>query len=1705
MALRLELGKITADVAESATARCGFCLSLGQCVFVKRGNKVSLVLNSPLLRSIQDQQDQQFNACVLGSSTDQPCQIVLSFEKADSHSRLVAECVNAGITLDLATVKQLMNLGLLVTRAPDLNVPKRPQSQSQSTAMPCTLDVRASVVGLKIACPPFSLHASVFGKVSVSKSTEAQLLIEGLLLDSAAPASTPAEQVSLPSRVLHPVSASASVTSWEGRPPSVAVTLGQLVVDLTIHDLRDALCLGEQFAHAADDSEACTVNAVPPTILSTLSESSGQAPKRPARVAFPNVSVKTGGLKLMFMGGAPDAEHLVPMLRARLMACDLLTHNCSRKLLKCSVLNAILSVDSFNVGLACWEPLVEAFRWTLEAELPLGAKNAPCSVTLNCADTIGVNVTKTVVEHIVNLCGQLENLPPQMRFHPLGVSNQTGTTLHFISSKKLPQAPLLVYDCGDLAPGEEAPVAHSLGPTVAAKKLCGLEVAVRLDGFATIRALSFSYPSPQRINLLPTSLPASPGASPRSIQASPPPSPSSAVMRAYTPPPSPSPFRVLLDRASTPPPALPLLLPSDDEAPARPAVVCEVESKCGRKVLAVHSLLTLRSALRGLVRFAAVPRDADLEVCWSPPVEAGGTWAIQARMLCIKNCELRVKIGDFVVTLLEELCCVGAAPMTPQLHHSPSRDFHFITKLTCVNAATDAERYVLWLAPPLIVENLLAMPLVVLTLWGGDVMQPTSQLDVPPGELVNVHLTKQPLTLSFLLQGYTRSSPVVVGDRTCHVQVTCSEAGRSRKHFLDVDMRVDEFGTKHVTVFTRYWLVNSCGLDAVFYDTAGADVAGSPTESLDVTLGQDQLIWYRDQWQGDLPLLYSPALSAPSSKLCLRFPQSKNSKFFEADTVGLNQEVTVSHRKSVITRFQFAVSVSTAIAPSQFWRTKIVTVAPQLILHNAVGQDLYYRQSEIHSSRFCNLPDGAQLPFHWRHHFVKQLTLSLDPTLQQNWCHPFSLTHVGRFSVRLLNVACVGGDTDLFVWVDICPRGQSVLVQFTCCPTQCPEYRIVNNSAGSVFISQQDGSADVHEVRPNSVVPFAWDNPNGTRRLAIQIGAVESKPLNLDKVTSCTLDIPSAAGAPYIVYTSFDGPVKVLTIQPADQMDPNAVPSGEDVPSGPSDVLSVHANLRMSRLGFTMFDTANQELLSAWLTELRCALATDADHRSLQCSVVDAQIDNQIASTLFPVLLAQTNPSPDRCVFSLSFLETMRSPSVHHITYLSALLQELDMRVDDTLIALSDWLRIRPAVPSMSPPPVFGKNWFWDKLTLNQPAKVVHLELMHLHPIKLNLTSSSRSRPVQAQDIPASLVTLGQLLTVDHVPITLSVVYLENMFLSQNKLVNILSRYYRNQLLQQVYNVLLGLDCIGAPLSLWRLCGKGLQDFFYEPTLGLVKSPEDFAKGLSKGTRSLIRNNVIGIFNSSGKLLGSLSDGVARITFDEEFQQSRTRSAHDTPRHVGDGLLCGSMDLGKGVLFGVTGVLSEPFRGAQKEGFGGLVKGLGRGVVGAMFKPAVGVLDFAAQTATGIKNTASFCEQKQLVRVRPPRFTRAGLRPYDDRLANARQLLLELSLDEAEVQTMVGAVQVLFGTRCERAEVIATATRVLCVPLTPPSPSTDNAAHGTPPTVAWQVQARDLVSVQLVGCELVLSTSQLKVLKVTVANATAASTFVQQLRLIHRK
>jgi hypothetical protein len=87
------------------------------------------------------------------------------------------------------------------------------------------------------------------------------------------------------------------------------------------------------------------------------------------------------------------------------------------------------------------------------------------------------------------------------------------------------------------------------------------------------------------------------------------------------------------------------------------------------------------------------------------------------------------------------------------------------------------------------------------------------------------------------------------------------------------------------------------------------------------------------------------------------------------------------------------------------------------------------------------------------------------------------------------------------------------------------------------------------------------------------------------------------------------------------------------------------------------------------------------------------------------------------------------------------------------------------------------------------------------------------------------------------------------------------------------------------------------------------------------------------------------------------------------------GMLEGAGSIGQSVLRGFKGLISQPVQGAKKQGAVGAVKGIGKGLLGAVASPMSGVLDALSATAEGFDATFGKPKEQLLVmeRRRPPR------------------------------------------------------------------------------------------------------------------------------------
>lgn len=102
-----------------------------------------------------------------------------------------------------------------------------------------------------------------------------------------------------------------------------------------------------------------------------------------------------------------------------------------------------------------------------------------------------------------------------------------------------------------------------------------------------------------------------------------------------------------------------------------------------------------------------------------------------------------------------------------------------------------------------------------------------------------------------------------------------------------------------------------------------------------------------------------------------------------------------------------------------------------------------------------------------------------------------------------------------------------------------------------------------------------------------------------------------------------------------------------------------------------------------------------------------------------------------------------------------------------------------------------------------------------------------------------------------------------------------------------------------------------------------------------------------GVHNTTGSIAGVFS----LMSMDKEFMKERDLRQRKKAGNVLEGVKQGAFSLFSGVTEGITGIISQPIKGASKDGASGFFKGIAKGVSGLITKPVAGVLDTISKTA----------------------------------------------------------------------------------------------------------------------------------------------------------
>ena len=535
----------------------------------------------------------------------------------------------------------------------------------------------------------------------------------------------------------------------------------------------------------------------------------------------------------------------------------------------------------------------------------------------------------------------------------------------------------------------------------------------------------------------------------------------------------------------------------------------------------------------------------------------------------------------------------------------------------------------------------------------------------------------------------------------------------------------------------------------------------------------------------------------------------------------------------------------------------------------------------------------------------------------------------------------------------------------------------------------------------------AFDSATGRYNVSLPNGELLAlRPANLTEAPPGAAEgSPTPSGERLRYRMVRDGPIKVLQVLPArDGVLPTTAAAAAGGAAGDVDDTRVRRSLtlRIASIGLSLVNSEPREILYLSVQGLHLGVSASTRRSTISLAVRNLQIDNQLASAVFPVFLqpswaAEEKASAERppaveVYVAYNFGSSRGQQAVGNVGFfetVSMRVQTLHTMVDTsfarTLLLYvyelyTDLMQMVERVVSAVP---LGQS-------KDARAPKLYVHWLNVQPLRV-LFSCRAVAGVSAiealtHEAPtgtlALLVPVASLLSnVDRMPIRLNAIVLENVFAPLPRLLSSIGAKYKSQMLSQMYKGILSLEALGNPITLFGKLGTGVHDIFYEPLQGMLKGPEEFAQGVHKGGKSFQDNVLRGVGEAIHKASGAMGNSLAELTRDSQYLEKRSagnsavlrQGPGPSKRSVAEGALHGADTIVSGLARGVSGFFNKPLEGAKRDGLEGLVKGLGAGALGLVVMPVVSVTDavhdaFEHNATDARQNTGVFAQ-----RVRMPR------------------------------------------------------------------------------------------------------------------------------------
>ncbi|XP_058818048.1 intermembrane lipid transfer protein Vps13D isoform X2 [Topomyia yanbarensis] len=419
-----------------------------------------------------------------------------------------------------------------------------------------------------------------------------------------------------------------------------------------------------------------------------------------------------------------------------------------------------------------------------------------------------------------------------------------------------------------------------------------------------------------------------------------------------------------------------------------------------------------------------------------------------------------------------------------------------------------------------------------------------------------------------------------------------------------------------------------------------------------------------------------------------------------------------------------------------------------------------------------------------------------------------------------------------------------------------------------------------------------------------------------------------------------------------------------------------------------------EELAYVTLEDINMELISTPTVLSLDFSVGDMQIDNQLFETSCPITLYTINPpsfneSPNRAGLPSLQLNVKLLPSPntnaiifeHFILSIRPVAVYLEERLILRLIKFTG-LAKNPVDPTALPD---ESDYEAQKIVykvLDANVKRFYFGDLQIVPsqIRLSFITASKLAPEFAE--------VKRNLGFTFIKFEDAIINFEKFthkchFETMDAYLNAIKMHYKQELKWQAASILGSVDFLGNPLGFASDLTEGVSGLLLEGSIS-----------------SLVKNVTHGISNSTAKLTETISDGLGKVVFDDEHVEARQKIldvSGGSGSTTGDHLVAGFKGFTFGLVGGVTSVVKHTYYGTVNDGFSGFITGLGKGLVGTVTKPVIGVLDLASETANAVREQSKNSSRILPERKRHPRVVTGGpgglLPPYSSLQSKGQQYL----------------------------------------------------------------------------------------------------------------